>query len=76
MVSNGAFRSCCRVELVIWLVAGKRPQADRGLLLQTYTGQGMKAKDANQLPSLVAEGKATRIELDAPICIHGSVSLL
>lgn len=36
-----------------------------------WTGEGVTAKDANTLPQLHKEGKATRIEIDPPITITG-----
>ncbi|KAK4492004.1 hypothetical protein RD792_002792 [Penstemon davidsonii] len=36
-----------------------------------WTAQGIKAKDANMLPQLVAQGKATRLEINPPITITG-----
>lgn len=45
-------------------------------LLQTYTGHGMKAKDANQLPGLLAEGQAKKVQLGTPIIVEGTVCLM
>lgn len=36
-----------------------------------WTGEGIGAKEANTLPQLLLEGKATRIEIDPPITITG-----
>ncbi|CAM8967385.1 unnamed protein product [Rhodiola kirilowii] len=36
-----------------------------------WTGQGIPPKEANTLPQLHSEGKATRIEIDPPITISG-----
>ncbi|KAL7115691.1 hypothetical protein ACP275_04G197800 [Erythranthe tilingii] len=36
-----------------------------------WTAQGVQAKDANTLPNLLAEGKATRVEISPPITITG-----
>ena len=36
-----------------------------------WTGEGVAAKDANALPQLVTEGKATRVGIDPPITITG-----
>ncbi|KAL3850759.1 hypothetical protein ACJIZ3_012641 [Penstemon smallii] len=36
-----------------------------------WTAQGIKAKDANMLPQLVTQGKATRLEINPPITITG-----
>ncbi|KAL4189279.1 hypothetical protein AMTRI_Chr08g206200 [Amborella trichopoda] len=39
--------------------------------LTVWTGTGAAAKDANTLPKLVSEGRATRIDLDQPITVTG-----
>ncbi|KAL3653082.1 hypothetical protein CASFOL_002763 [Castilleja foliolosa] len=36
-----------------------------------WTAQGVPAKEANTLPSLLAEGKAVRVELNPPVSITG-----
>ncbi|KAL7153795.1 hypothetical protein ABFS83_04G192500 [Erythranthe nasuta] len=36
-----------------------------------WTAQGVQARDANMLPNLLAEGKATRVEINPPISITG-----
>ncbi|EYU18876.1 hypothetical protein MIMGU_mgv1a0008292mg, partial [Erythranthe guttata] len=36
-----------------------------------WTAQGVQARDANTLPNLLAEGKATRVEINPPITITG-----
>ncbi|KAL8057530.1 hypothetical protein ABFX02_04G190200 [Erythranthe guttata] len=36
-----------------------------------WTAQGVQARDANKLPNLLAEGKATRVEINPPITITG-----
>ncbi|XP_077232996.1 tRNA ligase 1-like isoform X2 [Tasmannia lanceolata] len=36
-----------------------------------WTGEGASAKDANMLPQLLSEGKATRLDIDPPITIPG-----
>lgn len=38
-----------------------------------WSGAGATAKDANTLPQLHSEGKATRIEIDPPFTVHGVV---
>ncbi|KAF8395227.1 hypothetical protein HHK36_019169 [Tetracentron sinense] len=38
-----------------------------------WTGEGVAAKEANMLPQLISEGKATRIDIDPPITISGTV---
>ena len=36
-----------------------------------WTGEGVAAKEANTLPQLISEGKATQIELNPPPTIYG-----
>lgn len=36
-----------------------------------WTAEGVKAKDANTLPQLLAEGKAVRVEINPPATITG-----
>lgn len=38
-----------------------------------WTAEGSTAKDANALPQLHSEGKATRIEIDPPFTVDGVV---
>ncbi|KAL8120546.1 tRNA ligase 1-like [Apium graveolens] len=38
-----------------------------------WTAEGIAAKEANNLPQLFSEGKATRIEIDPPITVTGTV---
>ncbi|KAK1312273.1 hypothetical protein QJS10_CPA07g01100 [Acorus calamus] len=38
-----------------------------------WTGEGASAKEANMLPQLLSEGKATRIEIDPPVTISGTL---
>ncbi|XP_048233703.1 tRNA ligase 1-like isoform X2 [Ricinus communis] len=38
-----------------------------------WTGEGLAAKEANMLPQLLAEGKATRVEIESPITIFGTL---
>ncbi|KAJ4978283.1 hypothetical protein NE237_009063 [Protea cynaroides] len=38
-----------------------------------WTAEGVAAKEANALPQLFSEGKATRIEIDPPVIISGSL---
>ncbi|GAV62085.1 hypothetical protein CFOL_v3_05609 [Cephalotus follicularis] len=40
-----------------------------------WTGEGVAAKEANMLPQLLSEGKATLIEVNPPIIISGIVQL-
>ncbi|XP_030968694.1 tRNA ligase 1 isoform X3 [Quercus lobata] len=41
--------------------------------LTIWTGEGVTAKEANTLPQLVSEGKATQIELNPPVTVHGTI---
>lgn len=36
-----------------------------------WTAQGVAAKEANELPQLLAQGKATRVEINPPTTITG-----
>lgn len=36
-----------------------------------WTAEGVAAKEANMLPHLLAEGKATRLEINPPITVTG-----
>ncbi|KAF9606928.1 hypothetical protein IFM89_030226 [Coptis chinensis] len=38
-----------------------------------WTAEGIAAKEANTLPQLLTEGKATRIDIDPPITISGTL---
>ncbi|XP_075093401.1 tRNA ligase 1 [Nicotiana tabacum] len=38
-----------------------------------WTGEGVVAKDANTLPQLLSQGKATRIDINPPITITGTL---
>jgi hypothetical protein len=38
-----------------------------------WTGEGVAAKEANTLPQLISEGKATQIELNPPPTIYGTL---
>ena len=38
-----------------------------------WTADGVAAKEANMLPQLLAEGKATRVNFNPPIAISGTV---
>lgn len=38
-----------------------------------WTAEGIAAKEANNLPQLFSEGKATKIEIDPPITVTGTV---
>lgn len=38
-----------------------------------WTAEGIAAKEANNLPQLFSEGKATRIEIHPPITVTGTV---
>lgn len=38
-----------------------------------WTGEGVAAKEANTLPQLLSEGKATQIELNPPATIVGTL---
>jgi hypothetical protein len=38
-----------------------------------WTGEGVAAKEANTLPQLLSEGKATLIQINPPICIFGTM---
>ncbi|KAG7950036.1 hypothetical protein I3843_13G092700 [Carya illinoinensis] len=38
-----------------------------------WTGEGVAAKEANALPELITEGKATQIEISPPITIFGTL---
>lgn len=38
-----------------------------------WTREGVAAKEANALPQLVSEGKATLVEINPPIIISGMV---
>ncbi|KAL9399187.1 hypothetical protein Peur_008148 [Populus x canadensis] len=40
-----------------------------------WTGEKMAAKEANRLPQLLLEGKATRFEINPPITISGTLGL-
>lgn len=40
-----------------------------------WCGEGVAAKEAGNLPQLVAQGKATRVEINPPITITGVVEL-
>ncbi|KAM3739526.1 hypothetical protein ACB098_08G030300 [Castanea mollissima] len=41
--------------------------------LTIWTGEGVPAKEANTLPQLLSEGKATQIELNPPVTVHGTM---
>ncbi|KAK7854665.1 trna ligase 1 [Quercus suber] len=41
--------------------------------LTIWTGEGVAAKEANTLPQLLSEGKATQIELNPPVTVCGTV---
>ncbi|KAF3643430.1 hypothetical protein FXO37_22016 [Capsicum annuum] len=38
-----------------------------------WTGQGVAAKDANTLPELLSQGKATRVDINPPVTITGTL---
>lgn len=38
-----------------------------------WTGQGVTAKDANTLPQLLSQGKATRVDINPPVIITGTL---
>lgn len=38
-----------------------------------WTGEGVTAKDANTLPQLLSQGKATRIDINPPVTITGTL---
>ncbi|XP_040991726.1 tRNA ligase 1 [Juglans microcarpa x Juglans regia] len=38
-----------------------------------WTGEGVAAKEANALPELISEGKATQIEISPPITVFGTL---
>ncbi|KAJ8551843.1 hypothetical protein K7X08_028286 [Anisodus acutangulus] len=38
-----------------------------------WTGEGVTAKDANTLPQLLSQGKATRIDINPPVSITGTL---
>ncbi|XP_050233507.1 tRNA ligase 1 [Mercurialis annua] len=38
-----------------------------------WTGEGVVAREANMLPQLFSEGKATRVEINPPITIYGTL---
>lgn len=41
--------------------------------LTLWTGEGVAAKEANALPELLSEGKATCIEINPPVTIFGTL---
>lgn len=41
--------------------------------LTIWTGEGVPAKEANTLPQLLSKGKATQIELNPPVTVHGTM---
>ncbi|KAL2651085.1 hypothetical protein R1flu_019213 [Riccia fluitans] len=68
----------CALE--VQLNAGSEEQTVKSLNawphVTIWTGQGLKAKDANALPALVDKGQAQRIVFPNPIAINGTVEFL
>ncbi|GAQ89772.1 RNA ligase [Klebsormidium nitens] len=70
-------------KLAAWEADWEQELKERGVASQnafwhitTFTGHGMKAKDANQLHCLASEGQATKVELGTPISVEGTVCLM